>query len=244
MNKGPGTLELEYAKPLRWHQRRWLVWVLLGVSLLALYVGWRAARGPRERFAEKWSVRRDLRACMTDAPGPRVVAFESDPRRWRKAVGYADYIGGRSGRLPNYAYRSLYRRLNAQNSQPREFDPVLFMHARRAPGGPERLVVVQAWLDYPGAVMNVHLSGQIWDVDVPFGSLPFETARFAGPVLSDRPPDGGTTTLRVFAGQVDPQDASHFTIEYDIGGKGGVVDGWLRGATAGQAEKVELKVRN
>src|SRR4051794_13828324 len=104
MDQGPGTVELEYAKPLRWHQRRWLVWVLLGVSLLSLYVGWRAARGPRERFAQKWVVWRSLRACLADSPGPEVVAFESDPRRMRKSAGYAAYIGGRSGRLPMYAF--------------------------------------------------------------------------------------------------------------------------------------------
>jgi hypothetical protein len=220
------------------------VWVLLGVSLVALYIGWRAARGPWGRFAQKWSDWRDLRACMTDSPGPEVVAFESEPWRLRKSAGYAAYLGGRSGRLPMYAYRSMYRRLQSPNSSPFLFDPFLFLHARQAPGGRERLVVVQGWLEYPGAVMNVHLSGQIWDADVPFGSDPFEAARFAGPVLSDRPPEGGTTTLRVFAGQVDPLDASHFTIEYELYGKRGVVDGWLRGPAAGRGEEVELKVRN
>jgi hypothetical protein len=244
MNKGPGTLELDYAKPLRWHQRRWLVWVLLAASLVALYVGWRTSLGPRRRFSQKWAVRQNLRACMVDAPGPEVVAFEGHPRSVQWSPGYAHYVGGRSGRVPMYAYHSTSRRLEGQDSPPRMYDPVLFLHARQAPGGPQRLVVVQGWLDYPGAVMNLHLSGQIWSVDVPFGSDPFEVARFAGPVLSDRPPEGGTTTLRVFAGQADPQDASHFTIEYWVDGKRGVVDGWLRAPTAGRAEKVELKVRN
>lgn len=33
--------------------------------------------------------------------------------------------------------------------------------------------------------------------------------------------------LRVFAGQADPSDASHFTIAYDLDGQPGVIDGWL-----------------
>ena len=99
MDQGPGKVELDYAKPPRWHQRRWLVWALLGASLVALYVGWRTAQGPRKRFAQKWAVWQDLRACMADAPGPEVVAFEGHPRRMQRPSGYAAYVGGRTGRV-------------------------------------------------------------------------------------------------------------------------------------------------
>jgi hypothetical protein len=34
--------------------------------------------------------------------------------------------------------------------------------------------------------------------------------------------------LRFFAGQGDPADPSHFTIPYDLDGRPGVIDGWLR----------------
>jgi hypothetical protein len=34
--------------------------------------------------------------------------------------------------------------------------------------------------------------------------------------------------LRVFAGQADPADPSHFTIPYDLDDQPGVIDGWLR----------------
>jgi hypothetical protein len=34
--------------------------------------------------------------------------------------------------------------------------------------------------------------------------------------------------LRVFAGQADPADASHFTVAYDLDGRPGVIDGWLK----------------
>jgi hypothetical protein len=34
-------------------------------------------------------------------------------------------------------------------------------------------------------------------------------------------------SLRVFAGQLDPTDESHFTIRYDADGKSDILDGWL-----------------
>jgi hypothetical protein len=34
--------------------------------------------------------------------------------------------------------------------------------------------------------------------------------------------------IRIFAGQPDPKDASHFTIRFQIGGQEDVIDGWLR----------------
>lgn len=35
-------------------------------------------------------------------------------------------------------------------------------------------------------------------------------------------------TLRFFAGQADPKDPSHFTLPYQLDGKDGVIDGWLK----------------
>ena len=37
-----------------------------------------------------------------------------------------------------------------------------------------------------------------------------------------------TERLRVFAGQADPNDESHFTIAYELDGVAGTIDGWLR----------------
>lgn len=49
-----------------------------------------------------------------------------------------------------------------------------------------------------------------------------------------QPGNPGTLTvqykqqLRVYAGQADPADASHFTINYDLDNQPGVIDGWLK----------------
>ena len=56
------------------------------------------------------------------------------------------------------------------------------------------------------------------------------------PLESLPPPDPGNR-LRLFAGQPDPADPSHFTIGYDLDGRPGVIDGWLRD------EGIELRPR-
>lgn len=45
--------------------------------------------------------------------------------------------------------------------------------------------------------------------------------------------------LRVFAGQADPADPTHFTIQYELGGEPGVLDGFLRNDGL-----VDLRVRS
>lgn len=56
-----------------------------------------------------------------------------------------------------------------------------------------------------------------------------EMAQFDREPSFDKPPpiDYGNV-LRVFAGQPDPTDASHFTIPYRVDGRDGVIDGWLK----------------
>jgi hypothetical protein len=34
--------------------------------------------------------------------------------------------------------------------------------------------------------------------------------------------------LRIFFGQTDPADSSHFTLKYELNGKAGVINGWLK----------------
>jgi hypothetical protein len=50
------------------------------------------------------------------------------------------------------------------------------------------------------------------------------------PVAATRPaaPIDYGNRLRVFAGQPDPADGSHFTIAYELDGRKGTIDGWVR----------------
>ncbi|MCY2953882.1 MAG: hypothetical protein NTU53_18215 [Planctomycetota bacterium] len=99
-----------------------------------------------------------------------------------------------------------------------------FLHARRAPGGPEELVAV----GFDGG-------GFIWGDPNPFWACVMKTG------LPDRSSWRSFTRvkdfsftcdpqkrLRIFAGQPDPNDASHFTIAYEAGDTKAVIDGWLK----------------
>ena len=63
-------------------------------------------------------------------------------------------------------------------------------------------------------------------------------ARFAQqPDAAHRPPVDYGNVLRLYAGQPDPADPTHFTIPYRLDGREGVIDGWLK------EDRIELKPR-
>jgi hypothetical protein len=109
--------------------------------------------------------------------------------------------------------------------------PVLFLHERRSKAGVRRLIVVRR--TPPGQRMS-------WDIPMSFNISLIEPAGLSGiPVARysyypDAVPshfgDGSTNgpLLRFFAGQPDPADESHFTIDYEVDGERGTIDGWLR----------------
>ena len=65
-----------------------------------------------------------------------------------------------------------------------------------------------------------------------------KVARFAQqPDAGHRPPVDYGNVLRVYAGQPDPADPTHFTLPYRLDGREGVIDGWLKD------DRIELKPR-
>jgi hypothetical protein len=106
-------------------------------------------------------------------------------------------------------------------------NPILFMHERKSPNGTVRLVVVErtaglaepplfiagfdveAFAIEPGRIVRPpHWLPFAWDIDVAYNPGPHRD-------------------IRIYAGQVDPADASHFTIRYESGGKTNIADGNL-----------------
>jgi hypothetical protein len=100
---------------------------------------------------------------------------------------------------------------------------VLFLHGRHSPGGPERLVCVTfdgpafAWFDYPVFETKVFAHGR-WR----------RTLQVSSSLVTDLPLHHAVQPLRLFAGQPDPRDESHFTIHYTRGSESGTIDGRLR----------------
>jgi hypothetical protein len=125
--------------------------------------------------------------------------------------------------------------------------PVLFLHERRSKSGVRRLIILRR--TPPGRRMS-------WDIPLSFNVTLVEPVGWSGIVraqsfdLTDAVPSAfgdGTANaplLRFFAGQPDPQDESHFTIDYELEGIRGTIDGWLRDSQfAAEPVRVELGQR-
>jgi hypothetical protein len=103
----------------------------------------------------------------------------------------------------------------------------VFLHRRTRPDAVARLVTVLA---HRGLERRTQLSfhtmpmRRFWDSGMP-------AATFGG--------SQAFAVDRLFAGQPDPNDASHFTIAYECDGQKGTIDGWLM-----NDDSVKLEVRD
>jgi hypothetical protein len=95
-----------------------------------------------------------------------------------------------------------------------------FLHERASPDGGRRLVAVD--LFGGGAGGSISLLATVIEPAAGAGAIATIT-RGDGQTIALAPGD----KLRVFAGQPDPNDASHFTIDYDLNGVRHTLDGWV-----------------
>jgi hypothetical protein len=169
--------------------------------------------------------------CLSySAPADQVV-FDTDPGRVAKMASDPNYVlgGGMANRrrpadwdsLVSSGFPSITRLNRASNN------PVLFMHERKSPNGTVRLVVVErtAGLSEPAYfILGFDVDGLAIEpgtITRPPHWLPFA---WDIDVLSN---PGPHRDIRIYAGQVDPADASHFTIRYESGGQTNIADGTL-----------------
>jgi hypothetical protein len=254
------AVQLDYGQRSKVRRRRTVVGLLLMAAVAgALWTAWHIGEPAWQRYRARAKVARWLKQCLNDSPGKDVVAYEGDPDRAALLMnrpGYATI----DPRLPHPGRRYLIAACRVPTqwyylaipfssgwSRGRPFlsDPVLFLHARQTTTARKRLVVVQSQLYFRGPpfATEAALCAVTFDPDVPFGSRPVETSRWIGPTVTALWGKEGEW-LRIFAGQPDPGDPSHFTIEYEADGKHGVIDGWLRESqTHTNADEVVLKVR-
>jgi hypothetical protein len=138
-----------------------------------------------------------------------------------------------------------------QDNSDQEHDALLFGGVRMSPNGDQRLVMLEMEVKLDGkpqsndeytVVINRKLTYRICQPKM-VGSWPDSIRNgvslkvvqdggrdmipikwIDGTLRSARPAD---YNLRFFAGQPDPKDPSHFTVEYEISGVKNVIDGWL-----------------
>lgn len=219
------------------------------------------------------------RQCMAYARPPDFVVLDDDPAR-AAALLAADpqYRRGDQTMTPEPGLNgpfllAEYRPDAIARFLPNEASGVAFMHARRSPGGQERLVIVScgwAWAYYCGYSLGIDAGTVVvpgsWrsnptvaDRKGQVGSVSAEP-NWRWTVGHDGGPREFRAGFRVFAGQPDPADPSHFTIAYErrkltleeveLGvirwvdedtarWERGTIDGWLR-----DDDTVEMRVRD
>jgi hypothetical protein len=242
-------------------RRRLLARVAIG-SLLLMVLTFAAFDGPsrwktfqRNRW-ERAECARLLTAVLNDAPAPGTVAFEEDTTKAITLAKLPDYAlfthpltDGSGARRRPPALAKLDPRSDVVDGQPvKRFHSILFVHERHAPSGPASLVVVEGVVNWEtGSPGQTHLLpvATIFATDAP-GVMPLKPiSTTEGPMIDASLAGDPAWGLRVFTGQIDPRDDSHFWIDYQTadGGKG-TIDGWLRkSALAGGKNEVELKLR-
>lgn len=243
-------LQLDYAPPppgRRWRLRRWLIIAACGVALWGL-----ATHGPDavQRMRLLWV---QGRCARFDFPGGTVIFDSDSASRAGLLANPDDYVAlddsqvwpvtGVGRREPG-CWASLKDILFAGRAfwPPGPTAPKAMVHRLRSANGLERLVAIivapsapiapTASPVYPspgiGLVAAIVQPGTWdvpprWDGNSAFLRAGFETAR----------------RLRFFAAQLDAQDASRFSIVYEMDGRAGTVDGQLE-----DDGNVSLKVRD
>ncbi|MBA2440222.1 MAG: hypothetical protein H0V50_06060 [Thermoleophilaceae bacterium] len=209
--------QLDYAPALPMLRRaRMRRWITAGSALLLLAgiitLAPRAAR--RLQFAY-WQ-----RQCMSYAAPPTQVVHDNDPVEIPKLIAPPlSYDGslaiGRAFLIP-----AAYRRLLVNSSV-----GTAFLHERVTPQGEARLVAVDLYT----TSLRTNTMGFLANA-----LDPSTTVRGPRALLTVTRGDGANVAVqpgdvfRVFAGQPDPKDASHFTIDYLLNGTRYTLDGWLK----------------
>lgn len=194
--------------------RRWAI--AIGAVLLVAGVVNVTPRAVRRLQVVYWQ-----RQCMDYTALPTQVVYDNDPMEIPRLIAprlnYDGSLASGHAFLIPPAYRKLLRSQSVGTA---------FLHERVTPQGQCRLVSV----DLFGMTMqpNKTMTFNATAID------PTSVVRGPQALLTLTRGDGATITLqpsdklRIFAGQPDPNDDSHFTIDYLLNGTRHTLDGWLK----------------
>jgi hypothetical protein len=200
------------------------------------------------RYPWLWYGSRDAyqRQCMlTFTMSPDKVVYEEDPIKAARLATLprdpsAGYFGNAAteGRQIYGGMDSDYRLWDAAEYVPpffislckREVPPgLVFIHERKGASGRRRLVWVTESREYsattrPSHVRSESVRNAVWVVARP-DPMDSQSRRRDGSRSRIRIPLRPEQVMRLYGGQVDRADSSHFTIKYEIDGFTGVIDG-------------------
>jgi hypothetical protein len=200
------TPPLDYAQTPSLTRRKAFRRAMIAAGVLAIIIcGW-AMLPQYWRNAQQW---RQHRRWMSYTCPPSVIAFEPPGEKAKRLFQpRSDYIMRPSGVFHFVA-----------GLPPAE----LFVHGRRRPDGARRLVLAALGYDRTNAGIQLRLEGEV--------IIPATIARASrrspisfGPLIAD----STGKTPRIYAGQPDLNDASHFTMQFEFpDGRTGTIHGRL-----------------
>lgn len=224
VSPAPTATQLDYAAPARWSRRRvsrYVVWAL--VLIIVAGAGWWLSAPLREQEAYL----RMQRRCMTDNTPPKVVTYEEKPAT-------SDPYNAEDGAYDGwYSHRTIgemtivHRRHRALGPVGAGNDAAVFLHGRRSPGGNERLVRVATHYGFETSLQSKRWVPLTYQVGTLASRVPGSRMTFNSYIPLHIQLNKGDM-LRFYAGQPDPNDASHFTIGYELNDVPGTIDGWLQ----------------
>ena len=232
--------QLEYApRPpgvVREKLRRWGLTAGIASLVISTYLA-------APRIIRDVQVLRYQRQCLTYVAPPTRVVLETDAADAKKLLGDPRYAADARG-TKAYLIPPEWTAYHAALGTGFQTSGTVFLHERTTPQGVRCLVGVDVNL-FP---LSQSSGGPPTDV----ASL---GARIIRPGTAFRRPRSGRSVTRgdgsqirfhptaerltIFAGQPDPTDPSHFTIDYELAGVRHTVDGWLT-----DDENVKLELRD
>lgn len=221
---------LEYAPRRPWVRRRWkrltLIMLLLAVAMAAWW--W------RRDIAFAWKRSEYLRAqerCLAFGAEAGRVAYEEDPVHAGQVLASdRDYLGvkaqGHDGErtLALWWPRAVVEFPDAyryvRHTGPKA---LLFLHERTTPKGRRVLVCVTMYVRAGQPLSRLTFDTRVSD-PATWGKAPGIAGGLVG-VVDNVWYYYSTKPVRIYAGRADPGDPSRFTMEYEILGKRGVIEG-------------------
>ena len=212
----PMAAPIPYAPPLPWHRRRRTQTIIVRLVIIAAIL---CGTGWLFRFAQQLQFLGQQRQWMNyTLPADKIVLAQGTPDAIQllKMPGYFPLAGGASARrAPEWSCK------RSDLSHP-------FIHALHAAGHAQRLVSIVAEPNYnQGDGRKLALFAY---TEIPAGFEPGAQPQDACTVYNI---GAGhlllpiQNSLRLFAGQPDPADESHFTLRAEIDGKPILIDGYL-----------------
>jgi hypothetical protein len=203
--------QLDYAPPPPAHQRRsFRRWLVYGIVALIVLSGWYWV----PRVVWRFEMRYYYGQCLAHTAPATLVAVEPDPEKAKALVAQGTHLTGGFGAAIYVVDDLAGMRFG--------FGQCVFLHGRRTPsGGDERLVLVE--------IMQMNNVPQLY-------ARPIRLDWMSNPIIPSANfhalPPGPSHPLpdvpRLYAGQPDPNDPSHFTIKYEYSDRSGILDGWLK----------------